>query len=602
MSGSRAVRFGFAATLVFALSIAGVCFAGLTPGRGGALYAQPVRSVDPAQSTTALRYQLSVAAAESRAGAGDAAQDCRRLINTEGMNSAQSPAANLQWRRLASNTLDLGFRSGPHWLRLRIPADRNRNRIEATAGDDDRFVVFQQQMVAEVVYCAPDRPQFAGAVVPFPEWPQKLRFPAFRLRAPAAATVDRERDELYYFRIRSGRILNFPVRLFFSLEDYLNFIQQRQIAQFSLLAVAALATLFYFVWFVVSGRYLYLYFAALLSTVTLNFFIVYGDAYIYLWPDLPAIQEFAVRFTTALGAFFAGLFSRPLLRSPELPRLDAGIRVVIAFQILSMICAFIPVLRSVNALIMFASPFAALFLVLPAAWIQLRRGQLPARLYLLGWLFVLVAFLLNASNFLGWTEYNVWFVNAPVLAAPLALLCFAIGSYRRGQADSRAAAELRERYAELTRRLQSGTSTGGASRTVSAAPGGTVTRAGAPQTQLRGVDVAAKKRLLLEAMRGDRLYELEELRLESLAAHVGLRSHQLSELLNQELNISFSEFVRKFRVDAARAKLADSGNTDSLLQIGLSVGFGSKTAFNRGFVELTGTTPGRYREQMRASG
>ncbi|MEQ9365360.1 MAG: 7TM diverse intracellular signaling domain-containing protein, partial [Leptospirales bacterium] len=286
-----------------------------------------------------------------------------------------------EWRPLSSNVLDLGFSEQAYWLRLSFP------RAAHDPGAVDRFIVFQQQMLEEALYCDPGTGmQFAGTRIPFHEWPQKLRFPAFRLKTGQPA---------YFFRIQSERILNFPVRVFFSLEGYLDYIQTRQIAQFGLLGVAALAGLFYFGWFIASGRNLYLYFSALMFSVTLNFFIVYGDAYMYFWPDSPELQNTAVKFTTAVAALFAAMFSRPLLNSRELPRLDAGIKIVIAAQVVSIVCALVPAFEAINRFIMFASPFAALPLVFPAAWIQLRRGHLPATLYLAGWLIVLIAFLLN---------------------------------------------------------------------------------------------------------------------------------------------------------------------------------------------------------------
>lgn len=489
-----------------------------------------------------------------------------------------SPENERLWRGLQSNVLQLGFSDRAYWIRVRF--------AKADAGD--RFVVFQQQMLEQVLYCNPGSgPEFAGTRVPFREWPQKLRFPAFRLERQ-----DETPKEIYYFRIESAKILNFPVLVFSSLDKYLGFIQSHQIVQFSLLGIAGLASLFYLGWYIVSRRVLYFYFSALMIAVTLNFFIVYGDAYMYFWPDSPYMQATAAKFTTALGALFAAFFSRPLLNSNELPRLDAGIKTVIVIQCLNLSITFIPALEAINRFLMFVTPFAGVALVVPAAWIQLRRGQLPAQMYLLGWFIILIAFLLNASNFLGWTPYNAYFVNAPVLSAPLAMICFAVGTYRSTEAEIRATLELREKHRQLTQKLLELTRPAMDADAVVAISG---------QSQLGGIDINEKKRLLLSAMQTERLYEVEDLRLEGLAGHVGLRSHQLSELLNQELNISFVDFVRKFRIDAAREKLAALENTDSVLEIGLSVGFGSKTAFNRSFADLTDMTPGRYRSQAHRS-
>ncbi len=534
-------------------------------------------------------------------------------VRTDAGSASNSPEADClrgptgsDWRILNSHILDLGFDSRSHWLRVTMPATTSLNKSSSDAFD--AFLVFQHHMVELVYYCAPDGVQRAGSLVPFPEWPQKLRFPAFRLRSTDESPV-------FYFRVRSDWILNFPLRLFVSLDDYLLYIQRWQIVQFSLLAIAVVVSLLYAGWFIISGRLMELYFGLLLITTSMTLFVVYGDAYIYLWPDSPATQRFAMKFTTALAAVCSCLFSRPLLKSHELPLLDRGILAFTALQAVSVVCAFFPVLTPVNLAIMYLTPFAALGILLPGIWMQMRRGQLPARLYLLGWIGFLVAFALNAAVFQGWVDYSAYFVYAPVFTAPVAFGCFALGAYRRSEADSREAALLRERFAELSRQLaepERAARTSAPANDVSSDASGDADSqrqraageaddapAAGRQSQLGGVDVTEKKRLLLEAMHSERLYELEDLRLEVLARHVDLRPHQLSELLNQDLKVSFSEFVRKFRIDAACDLLADPTNEDSVLQIGYAVGFGSKTAFNRSFTELVGVTPGRYRNQAR---
>ncbi|MBK9130144.1 MAG: AraC family transcriptional regulator [Gammaproteobacteria bacterium] len=117
---------------------------------------------------------------------------------------------------------------------------------------------------------------------------------------------------------------------------------------------------------------------------------------------------------------------------------------------------------------------------------------------------------------------------------------------------------------------------------------------------LAHVDCAAALARLEALMTGDRLYEDAELDLAGLARRVGLSAHQLSELINTRRGISFSRFLRQYRVEAAQRMLIAEPSA-SVLSVGLSVGFTSQSNFYDAFREITGMTPGRFRRIGRAS-
>jgi AraC-like DNA-binding protein len=115
---------------------------------------------------------------------------------------------------------------------------------------------------------------------------------------------------------------------------------------------------------------------------------------------------------------------------------------------------------------------------------------------------------------------------------------------------------------------------------------------------LTRVDVGAALRKLEEAMNVSKLYQEENLNLASLAQEIGLTSHQLSELVNAQLGMSFSRYIRRQRVEAAKALLADNPK-HSILSIGIETGFRSQSNFYAAFKEFTGQSPGEYRAQTR---
>ena len=116
---------------------------------------------------------------------------------------------------------------------------------------------------------------------------------------------------------------------------------------------------------------------------------------------------------------------------------------------------------------------------------------------------------------------------------------------------------------------------------------------------LTRIDTAEALNRLEQAMRADRIYEDENLSLSTLAEHVGLTGHQLSELINSHLGTSFSRYVRRQRVDAAKELLVKNPQ-HSILSISIETGFRSQSGFYAAFRELTGQSPGEYRESQRS--
>ncbi len=106
--------------------------------------------------------------------------------------------------------------------------------------------------------------------------------------------------------------------------------------------------------------------------------------------------------------------------------------------------------------------------------------------------------------------------------------------------------------------------------------------------------IAAKLRR--EIARED-LYQDPDLSLPTLAKAVGASPNDVSQTLNAHLGTSFRDFVNGQRVAEACRLLRDpteAGRT--VLEIGLAVGFNSKSAFNAAFKKQTGTTPTAWRD------
>ena len=114
---------------------------------------------------------------------------------------------------------------------------------------------------------------------------------------------------------------------------------------------------------------------------------------------------------------------------------------------------------------------------------------------------------------------------------------------------------------------------------------------------LGGVDVRAALEKLARVMSDGKAYQNEDLSLNSLAVEVGLTAHQLSELINSRLGMGFSRYVRERRVAAAKALLL-AAPSQSILSVSLDMGFRSQSAFYAAFKEMTGQSPGDFRESQ----
>lgn len=114
-------------------------------------------------------------------------------------------------------------------------------------------------------------------------------------------------------------------------------------------------------------------------------------------------------------------------------------------------------------------------------------------------------------------------------------------------------------------------------------------------SSLNNVDCDAALAKLERAMEQEQIFTDANLSLPVLARHLGVSTHQLSELLNNRVGKSFSRYLREVRVQAAKAVLLAESKA-SVLSVGLSVGFTSQSTFYEAFREIEGMTPGHFRK------
>ncbi|MCD4691790.1 MAG: helix-turn-helix domain-containing protein, partial [Calditrichales bacterium] len=103
---------------------------------------------------------------------------------------------------------------------------------------------------------------------------------------------------------------------------------------------------------------------------------------------------------------------------------------------------------------------------------------------------------------------------------------------------------------------------------------------------------------LLNLMEQEKPYRNSELTLNQLAEIVSISPHNLSEVINTQLNQNFFDFVNQYRVEKVKKDLVDPEKQHlKILSLAFDAGFNSKTSFNTIFKKFTNLTPTEYRNQ-----
>lgn len=102
-------------------------------------------------------------------------------------------------------------------------------------------------------------------------------------------------------------------------------------------------------------------------------------------------------------------------------------------------------------------------------------------------------------------------------------------------------------------------------------------------------------RKLLELMESEKPYLDSKVKISTLALRLSISPNLLSQVINQELNKNYFEFINEYRISEAIRRLGDPKYSNlSILGIAMEVGFTNKNTFNRLFKKSTGLTPSQF--------
>ncbi len=105
------------------------------------------------------------------------------------------------------------------------------------------------------------------------------------------------------------------------------------------------------------------------------------------------------------------------------------------------------------------------------------------------------------------------------------------------------------------------------------------------------------KEQLERMMHEERAYLRTDLSLPKLAEALGCSVNHLSQVINAGFDMSFFDYVNRFRVRHAQDLLVALDGQSAVVNIAFSVGFNSNSAFYAAFKKHTGVTPAQYRRE-----
>jgi len=120
-----------------------------------------------------------------------------------------------------------------------------------------------------------------------------------------------------------------------------------------------------------------------------------------------------------------------------------------------------------------------------------------------------------------------------------------------------------------------------------------------PTTELPAADdprFAEVEARLTQLMEREHLYTEPALTIGQLAKRSGYPEYLVSAVINRRFAGNFWDYINRQRIEAARACLADAGDTRTILDIAYACGFTSKSTFNAAFKKQLALTPSMYRQ------
>jgi len=112
---------------------------------------------------------------------------------------------------------------------------------------------------------------------------------------------------------------------------------------------------------------------------------------------------------------------------------------------------------------------------------------------------------------------------------------------------------------------------------------------------LKNEDSSAHLKSLLKYMAEEEPYLKGKLSLKEVAEKMNVSTNHLSQVINENLDKNFFDFVNGYRIDLVKQKMIDPSNKNyTILSLAYDCGFNSKSSFNSIFKKYEGLTPTEF--------
>lgn len=104
------------------------------------------------------------------------------------------------------------------------------------------------------------------------------------------------------------------------------------------------------------------------------------------------------------------------------------------------------------------------------------------------------------------------------------------------------------------------------------------------------------KSKLEHLMDTEKLYLQHEIKLDTIADLLNISRHHASQVINENFNMSFYDFINAYRIEEAKNKLCSGfeDSSESISDIAYQCGFNNRVSFYKAFKKITHITPKEF--------
>ena len=101
---------------------------------------------------------------------------------------------------------------------------------------------------------------------------------------------------------------------------------------------------------------------------------------------------------------------------------------------------------------------------------------------------------------------------------------------------------------------------------------------------------------IVKSIEDNQLFTNPNFSLKLLSEVCGISKHHISQVINEEMGVSFFELTNKYRINEAKRRLSTSNEYIKMEQLAYELGYKSKSTFFSAFKRDTNLTPQKYRQ------